>query len=294
MPEPSTILGIDLGGSKMAISLFDATSMEALDERIFPTNATEGFARVTHRLLEEIQNIIRPTTKAIGIGVPGILDPVHHTIITMPNIPDAEGVDLRSLINTEFDLPTVIENDARCFALGEAVLGAGQHHAIVVGITFGTGVGGGIVIDKKLHRGAHGAAGEFGHMLLMPGKPPYKTDDTRGDVEQFLSGTAFHERCKAAKSPEQYLEGEVCAFMRPDVLKEVAWLIVNVTHAVDPDIIIFGGSAGRALAPHLRGIKAELSKWMLPEIEAPILAIMSLKDAALRGAALLLKEMLRT
>jgi glucokinase len=224
--------------------------------------------------------------------VPGFIDRQSGKIVTMPNIPGAEGMELAACIQYETRLPTVIENDARCFAYAEAILGAGKDHEVVLGVTLGTGVGGGIVIGKKLYHGARGYAGEIGHMLLQPGNPPYPTRDKRGEVEQFLSGTAMGKRCQAAEKPEDYLEGQVCGFMQPHVFREVAWLIVNAVHTIDPSVIVFGGSAGRAMKPHFAKIEAELRQWMLPGIKAPMLSSGEVKDAAVKGAALLAKASL--
>ena len=124
-------------------------------------------------------------------------------------------------------------------------------------------------------------------MLLKPGEPPFVTEDKRGDVEQFVSGTALGKRCQEAKTPEEYLEGEVCGFLQPMIFREIAWIIVNVTHLMDPSVIVFGGSAGRALEPHFDEVREELKTWMLPNTPLPDLAIAELKDAATRGAALL-------
>ncbi len=285
----STILGIDLGGTKTAIALFEKDSMKQLSLNVFPTDAARGFDAVQLSLLQEIEKCRRDDTVAIGVGIPGFIDHDTGTIVTMPNISGGEGAEFAARIQYETRLPTVIENDARCFAYAEALYGAGKNHAVVLGVTLGTGVGGGIVIDKKLYHGSRGNAGEIGHMLLQPGKPPYATKDTRGDVEQFLSGTAMGKRCEAAESPEDYLEGQVCGFMQPQVFREVSWLIVNAVHTIDPSIIIFGGSAGSALKPHLGTIKQELQAWMLPHIKQPLLVVSELKDAAVRGAALLAK-----
>lgn len=287
-----TIIGIDLGGTKTAIALFEKDTMKQLSVKVFPTDAARGFDAVKQSLLSEIAEIRRDDTVAIGLGVPGFIDHVSGKVITMPNIPGAEGLELAACIQYETHLPTVLENDARCFAYAEAILGAGKDHEVVLGVTLGTGVGGGIVIGKNLYHGAHGSAGEIGHMLLQPGSPPYSTDDKRGEVEQFLSGTAMGKRCEAAESPQDYLEGQVCGYMQPEIFREVAWLIVNAVHTIDPSIIVFGGSAGRALTPHLPAIEAELKKWMLPGITAPLLAVSELKDAAVKGAALLAKASL--
>lgn len=287
MKKHGTIIGIDLGGTKTAIALYEASNMKQLSFMVFPTEAERGFPAVKDMLLEKMTAVRRSDTLAIGLGVPGVIDHASGTVITMPNIPGAEGMELAACIQYETGLPVIVENDARCFAYAEAMLGAGKDHSVVLGVTLGTGVGGGIVIDKRLYRGARGFAGEIGHMLLQPGRPPYSTDDERGEVEQFLSGTAMGKRCEAASSPEEYLEGQVCAFMRPEVFREVAWLAVNAMHSIDPSIIVFGGSAGRALGNHLTEIRLELLKWLLPGVTPPELAGSTVKDAAVIGAALL-------
>ncbi len=287
MNTSSTILGIDLGGTKTAIALFDTVTMEQKNFKIFPTDAKRGFAAVQRSILDAIKDMRQKDTIAIGLGVPGFIDHEKEVIVTMPNIPGAEGMELAAYIQYETSLPTIVENDARCFALAESLLGAGKQHDIVLGITLGTGVGGGIVINQKLFRGSRGYAGEVGHLLLQPGKPPYPTDDQRGEVEQFLSGTAMGYRCQAAKRPEDYLEGEVCGFLQPNVFKELCWLIVDVMHVLDPSIIVLGGSAGRAMKPHIDKIYTELKHWLLPTITPPDIVVGTLPDAAVRGAALL-------
>ena len=182
-----------------------------------------------------------------------------------------------------------VENDSRCFTLAEAVQGAGKDKRVVVGVTMGTGVGGGIVCEGKIFRGEHGFAGEIGHMLLRPGEPPYPTKDTRGEIEQFFSGTAMGKRCEAANKPEEYLEGQACSFLHPHLFREIAWMVTSLTYAVDPSIIVFGGSAGLALKPHLQDIRAELKNWLLPHTPMPELATATCKNPGTLGAALLLR-----
>ncbi len=286
-PTRHSIIGIDLGGTKIAIARFDEKTMERLDMKIIETPKT-SYEEVEVAVLDVIDSMKTADTIGIGIGVPGLVDRASGVIKTMPNIPGSENRDLATIIKKETGLSVVIANDAGCFALAEAIFGAGKDHRVVIGITMGTGVGGGIVIDQKLFTGAHGFAGEIGHMLLKPGEPPYPTKDLRGDVEQFLSGTAMGRRCNSAKKPQDYLEGEVCEWMRPEIFREVAWMITSLTHVIDPDIIVFGGSAGRALKPHVEEIKKELKQWMLPGSSIPELAIGYLDDAAVRGAAMLM------
>lgn len=282
----STIIGIDIGGTKTALGLVDAQTKEVLATHMIPTGASRGFPAVMTDVLSAMTRMRRADTIAIGLGVAGFIDCKSQRIVQLPNIPGAEGSDPRSQIAATTGLPVTIENDAKCFAYAEAILGAGKGERVVVGITLGTGVGGGIVIDGKIFEGARGFAGEIGHMLLVPGYPPFETSDRRGEVEQFLSGTAMGKRCEAASRPQDYLEGAVCGFMQPEIIREVAWVVTNLTHCIDPDVIVFGGSAGQALRSHLRRVKEELMRWMLPGISAPRLEVSTLKHAAILGAAL--------
>ena len=142
-------------------------------------------------------------------------------------------------------------------------------HSVVVGITLGTGVGGGIVIDGKIFTGAHGYAAEIGHMLLRPGETPYPMEHPRGDAEEFLSGTAMGKRCKAAENPQEYLEGSVCSFLQPQVFEEVAWLCTSLTHLLDPSVIVFGGSAGERLDLIWRRSKKNYRSGCFPEFRFP-------------------------
>lgn len=283
----ASVIGVDLGGTKMAVARFDPQSLVLQAEERFGTHAESGMEQVLLDLLFAIESLQTEDTIGVGIGVPGLVKHPEGEIMTMPNIPKTKNFPLQMRLEERLKMKVKVENDANCFALAEALFGAGKGHDVVCGITMGTGVGGGIVINGNLFRGSHGFAAEIGHMLLKAGEPPYETKDKRGDVEQFLSGSAMGKRCSAAKRPEDYLEGEVCSFLQPEVFQEVAWLVTNLAHLLDPSIVIFGGSAGVALKPHLKEIEAELKKWMLPETPLPEIAIATLKDSATRGAALL-------
>ncbi len=286
----ASIIGVDLGGTKTAVARFDKETMEKQEEQRFETHADRRFAHVLEDVVKEINALRSDDTVAVGVGVPGLVRQPDGTVLTMPNIPGARNVPLRQELSKRLSLPVVVDNDANCFVLAEALEGAGKGHTVVCGITMGTGVGGGVVIDGKLFHGGTGFAGEIGHMLLKPGEPPFDTADKRGDVEQFLSGSALGKRCSAAQSPDEYLkEGSTCSFMHDDLHKEIAWMCVSIIHLVDPTVIIFGGSAGRALEPHLTAVHDELNRWLLPDTPHPILAITALKDAATRGAALLVQ-----
>lgn len=280
-----TVLGIDLGGTKIAAGRYDVQTWQCEAEASASTHKKKGFPYVLQTISGLVKRLRTPQTTSIGIGVPGLVTRPKGTILRLPNVPGAEGMtSVHAAV--ALGLPVTFENDANCFTLAESVTGAGKGHSIVVGITLGTGVGGGIVIDGKIFSGAHGYAAEIGHMLLRPGETPYPMEHPRGDAEEFLSGTAMGKRCKAAENPQEYLEGSVCSFLQPQVFEEVAWLCTNLTHLLDPSVIIFGGSAGRALGPHLDVIGKELKRWMLPGIPLPALAVAEREDAGVLGAAM--------
>ena len=286
----SSVIGVDLGGTKGIIARFTGPHFEREAEERVPTRAESGFSAVIDDMIEGIERLRTPDVKAVGIGVPGLVQQPEGILLQAPNIPDSKNIPLKSLLEERLRLPVFLDNDANCFALAEAIHGSGKGKRIVIGITFGTGVGGGIVIDEKIFQGSHGYAAEIGHMLLMPGSPPYETEDKRGEVEQVLSGTAMGHRCPAAETPEEYLEGAVCSFMQPAIYREVAWLCTNLTYLLDPDVIVFGGSAGHALGSHVDKIIEELKKWTLKGTPLPEIKVATVKGAGALGAALLTRS----
>lgn len=285
-----SIIGVDLGGTKIAATRFDASSWKAQANERMGTQAGKPFEEVVQNILGVIGRLRTPDTTAMGIGVPGLIQRPEGAILLLPNIPGAAGFPLKERLAQETGLPVQVENDSSCFALAEALRGTGKGADIVVGVTMGTGVGGGIVIDGKLFHGSHGFSAEIGHMLLHPGRPPMETKDKRGDIEQFLSGTALGKRCPAARKPEDYLDGPACAELHEDVIREVAQMCASLTHCIDPAVIVFGGSAGKALKPHLKKIEQELVQWVFPGTPLPRLAIGTLEEAGSLGAAMVAKE----
>lgn len=283
------VIGVDLGGTKCALGRFTADTYEHEEGFVIPTRATDGFHAVIDDIVASVEKLRTPDTIGVGVGIPGLIRQPEGLLIKAPNIAASEGIEVKKILTESLGLPVYLGNDANCFVLAEAHMGSAKGYNTVVGITFGTGVGGGIVIDGKVFEGSHGYAAEIGHMLMMPGRPPYKTDDTRGEVEQFLSGTAMGKRCEDAQTPEDYLEGAVCSFMQPEIYREVAWLCTNLIYLLDPDVIVFGGSAGHALLKHLDQITDELKKWTMPGTPFPDIVAATTRDAGILGAALLAK-----
>jgi len=164
-----SILGIDLGGTKTALARYDAETWERQEHEIMSTNAARGFPKVFENIIETAQRLCAEDTIACGMGVPGLVAQPAGIIRTLPNIPGAEGFALKKELAKRLGKPVAVDNDSNCFALAEALRGAGKWHDVVASLTLGTGVGGGLVIDGKIFHGSHGYAAEFGHMLLRPG-----------------------------------------------------------------------------------------------------------------------------
>lgn len=277
-----SVIGIDLGGTKIVAARFRCDDWrEEAPERI-PTNVGCGIETVLTDLSTLIRKLQMSDTHSVGIGVPGLVGN-DGTIAVLPHIPGAEGRKFGEELMQMTGLRCTIENDANCFTLAEALLGSGRGASVVIGVTIGTGVGGGIVIDGKLLRGAHGFAAEFGHMLLRPGKPDftYGKEDRRGDMEQAISGHAIAARFGKDLLSRSSNDPNLRTFLR-----ELAWMCVSLTHTLDPSVIVFGGGVGRALGPHLSHLEKELTMWVMPRTPLPNLATAKLKNSEVLGAAL--------
>lgn len=190
-------LGIDLGGTKIAASVVDVTSGEVAGRHSIPTDSHEGSDAVLARMGKLLLSVcdaagLRPQQiDAIGVGVPGPFDQQTGQIIFLPNLAGMwRGVRVRDALQRAIDRPTWLINDARAFVLAEAVLGAGNGAQTVVGLTIGTGIGGGIAIGGRLHMGIDGTAGEVGHMTIDPYGQPCGCGNL-GCLETFASGPAI-------------------------------------------------------------------------------------------------------
>lgn len=270
-----SVIGVDLGGTKLALARYDADSWAVQAAEIVPTEASRGFPAVFETMIAAIERLRRPDTVAVGVGVPGLVHHPEGILLNAPNVPDSRDVPLKRMLEERLKLPIALENDARSFTLAEALIGAGKGHRVVIGLTLGTGVGGGIVLDGHILHGEHGYAGEIGHMLLQPGQSPFAAETRQGEVEHFLSGTALHKRGASAEEPP------------PSLAKEAAWLCLSLTYLLNPSVIVVGGGAAKAVTAHIPEVERELKALVLPGIPLPTIVPAELKDAGALGVALL-------
>lgn len=194
MKQKKLILGIDVGGTSIKFGVVDGNRI--LNEISLPTYAYENPDKVLAQVKTGIKNIfdLYPPEKFIGIGIgfPGIVDVDTGVVTSAPNFANWKRVEVRKTI-AKFGLPVFIDNDANCAALGELYFGRGRKLSNFVMVTLGTGVGGGIIINKKLFRGESGGAGEIGHITIDYSGPTCKCGK-KGCVEAYAGNNYIKQR----------------------------------------------------------------------------------------------------
>ena len=194
----SLTVGVDVGGTKVLGGVVDASGkVLATSRRDTPR---EGGNELTKTIAEVALELMREhTVTAVGVSAAGFVSSDRKTMLATPNIADWNGVQLDVELTELIGLPVVIENDANAAAWGEAKFGAGRNQAHMMMLTIGTGVGGGIVVNNELYRGAFGIAAEFGHLRVVP-EGHLCGCGARGCFEQYASGSALRRHAREAIS----------------------------------------------------------------------------------------------
>jgi len=292
--------GIDLGGTKIEgviASVEDGEVDVRLRHRI-PTEADQGYQHIIERialLLHEMEEQTGEKPAAIGIGTPGTSDP-STGLMRGCNTTSLNGKPLGNDLQAALGIPVRIANDANCFALAEALLGAGKGCQVVFGVIMGTGVGGGVVVDGHVLDGRQGIAGEWGHNLLDPDGPDCYCG-RKGCVETILSGP-FLERHYATLSGASKRLPEIVSDWRAGtdpsatatmerLLSFFGKAIGPIVNVLDPDLIVLGGGVGNIDELVSEGGQAALP-WIFNPQPSIRLAKPRLGDSAgVFGAALL-------
>jgi glucokinase len=194
----SLTVGVDVGGTKVLGGVVDASGkVLATSRRDTPraggSELTQTIAAVALELMQ------KHSITAVGVSAAGFVSSDRKTMLATPNIADWNGVQLDVELTKLIGLPVVIENDANAAAWGEAKFGAGRNQAHMMMLTIGTGVGGGIVVNNQLYRGAFGIAAEFGHLRVVP-EGHLCGCGARGCFEQYASGSALRRHAREAIS----------------------------------------------------------------------------------------------
>jgi glucokinase len=242
-------IGIDIGGTKITSALTDKG--EVLKQYTFPTPCNQPKMKVVEAVCEAIGKVYDQNIDGIGIGVPGLVDLDNGLVLNVINIPSWDEVPLKQLVEDRFSKPVWINNDANCFTLGEKYFGKGQKYRNFVGITIGTGLGGGIIINDHLYSGKYCGAGEFG-MLYYKNKT----------VEAYASGQFFKNLdLEGEDLSKRAANGDMEALRLFNLLgHHVGCAVANILFTLAPESIILGGSVTQSYRFFERSMRLVLEK----------------------------------
>ena len=218
-------IGVDIGGTNIKIALVDFDG-KIIYSNTTPTRAEMGYEAGVNNIKQAIKDLMQETNQdsktieAIGFGLPGQIDYKEGVVKNLPNIPGWVNIPLGKIIEEEFSIPTRLDNDVRCAALGELNFGAGKGCENLICITIGTGIGSGIVLNGKLVRGASNAAGEIGHIKMDLNGGPLCGCGDYGCFEAYASGPSIVSMAKeyisggkSAKYKEMATDGIITPYL---------------------------------------------------------------------------------
>jgi fructokinase len=258
MSEP--LWGIDLGGTKIEGAVIRATpELQVIDRQRIPTEANQGYDHILsqiQKLIQQISDKAGAKPSKIGIGTPGIVDK-ETNLIKNSNTLGLIGRPMKNDLEDLLGIKVTMANDANCFAMAEALLGAVPdvvtNPEVVFGVIMGTGVGSGIVVNGKVIYGKHGIGGEWGHNILdESGDECYC--GKKGCVESFISGPAIEKyyfklsqkKVIASDIYKLHLEGDSAA--SDTMYRFVHYFgraLATIINIIDPEVIVFGGGLGK-------------------------------------------------
>ena len=289
-------IGIDLGGTKIEGVLLSSDN-KMIERKRIHTKQEEGYESIIHRIVKLINNIKSISIKdcQIGICTPGALD-IKTGILKNSNTVCLIGKPIKEDLESELKCSIAIDNDANCFAMAEALLGSGKNYEIVFGVIMGTGVGGGLVLNRKIHHGRLFIAGEWGHQVLYPnGRDCYC--NKKGCVETYLSGPSLEKEWE--KNSNEFLPLKKIIELydnRPndnytkwknEFLSNFGIALSNVINIIDPDVVVLGGGLSNINFLYSEGILSVQKKIFSNKNDTPIVSNKLGDSAGVFGAALL-------
>ena len=295
----SVHLGIDLGATntKWVVAEQHDRDWTPIDRGQVATLAAEGADAVVARMIDlgRAARTTYPAIESIGVGVPGLYDPAAGSTRWLTNMPGGwKGQPVAAPINAALGLPVALINDARAFGLAELRAGAGRGASTMIGFTLGTGVGGVVAIDGRLHDGHDGTAGELGHQTIEP-DGPWCTCGNRGCLESYARADQVAAACgtdtaEAAVTAARAGDARALAGLA-QVGRYLGIGIGNMIVALTPDCVVLGGGVSAAGDLLLEPIRAELRRRVhvtaLDDIELAVAELgiwAGAIGAAIRGA----------
>lgn len=245
-----SIIGLDMGATKIKAGLLSQGNLKKVVSQKIKAQGTEK--EIIKQITDLLDCLMDKKIRAIGVGVPGIVDIEKGIVFEVVNIPSWKKVALGKILSQKYSLPTYINNDANCFALGEKYFGQAKKYDKIAAVTIGSGMGTGIIIDNKLYAGHNGGAGEFGQII-------YK----EGVMEQYSSGQFFLKKhglkgemlfAKAKRGHNEALK------IFAEYGYHLGKALSIITYALDPQIIILGGSITQAFKFFEKAMKKSLKE----------------------------------
>ena len=292
-------IGIDLGGTKIEVAVLDSQDKILYRERLF-TEAHLGSEHIfdqIHALYSKAVMSIQNKSHTLGLGTPGSISKKTH-LLKNSNTLCLNDLPMQALLEDKLVHDIVIENDANCFALAEAIMGAGIGYPSVFGVIMGTGCGGGIVFDGKIRQGPQNIAGEWGHMVIDPqGLPCYC--GASGCVESFISGGGLEKRIKnttgnSISAMDFFripLKDESLKKIKQDFYARFGQALANLINILDPDIVVLGGGLSNEESLYKEGIEEVYKRIFNDMPTTPIVKNILGDSAGVIGAALIGKRL---
>lgn len=304
MPHRYSI-SIDLGGTNLKAAL--VTRDYAIHAAIsINTNQFTDKALLIQGIVHTVETLKRNhglkknDIAGIGLGLPGPIDSKKGLVHYFPNIPGWKEVPLKAILTQKTGLPCFLENDANLMCLAEYTRGAAQHTHNAICLTLGTGIGGGLIINSQLYRGASFAAGELGHIPITTGGRKCNCGGS-GCVETYIGNRRIARKARVLFSRPITLE-EVSALAQKKNKKALAlwkWVGINlgtmltgVVNLLNPDIIVIGGGVAQAGDALLKSVRQTIATQAMP-IQARHVRVVKAKlgnNAGLIGAAILVRS----
>jgi glucokinase len=275
------VIGVDLGGSNVRAGA--VRGAELCRHYARPISSREPEAVVLDEVFEAIDRVHSRDVRGIGCGVPSVVDIEHGIVHKVENIPSWQEVPLKAILERRYGVPAFVNNDANCFALGELYFGKGVHYRNLVGLTVGTGLGAGLILDGRLYSGTNCGAGEVGSMPFRDQTLEYYCSGLRLVREHGVAGEVLCQRAQ---------QGDSEALAAFEALgSDLGVAVMILLYAYDPQIVVFGGSVSAAFPFFLPAMRGALAGFPQPHVvERLAIERSEQPEIALLGAAALCLE----
>ncbi|MGN8070205.1 ROK family protein [Mucilaginibacter sp. 22184] len=273
------VIGIDLGATNIRGAIVNDNSLSAIvSQKIKSDGSVEDVMNDIYQVVDAL--LKNDQVAAIGIGVPSVVDVAEGIVYDVQYIPSWKEVHLKQLMETRYGIPVYVNNDANCFAVGEYYFGKGGNVDSMIGLTLGTGLGAGIMINKRLYPGFNCGAGEFGLFPYLDNILEYYCSGSFFSNVYGLDGVQVFEDAK--KGDEQALK------LYAELGKHIGHAIKQVMYAYDPQLIVLGGSVRYAHAFFQQTMWEEIRTFAYTKTAERIrVEVSELENSGIIGAAAL-------